>query len=80
MYYFYAIESLSDGTIYKGISKNPYKRLAQHNSGKTQSTRKRVPYRIVYVEECTDIHSARKKEVFYKSGVGRAVLKDILDK
>jgi putative endonuclease len=80
MYYFYAIESLKNGTVYKGISIDPYRRLVQHNSGRTQSTKPGIPYRIVYVEECSDIKEARQKEVFYKSGAGRTILKKLLGK
>jgi len=73
-YYFYAIQSQRDQSIYKGISRNPYARLKQHNTGKTKSTKGRIPYKIVYIEKCEDRQGARNIEKYYKSGTGREKL------
>jgi putative endonuclease len=78
MYYFYTIRSLQDGSLYKGISINPQKRLLEHNSGKTNSTRNHIPYELVYTEVCTDRKEAREKEKYFKSGTGREKLKNLV--
>ncbi|MBW6431765.1 GIY-YIG nuclease family protein [Patescibacteria group bacterium] len=78
MFYFYAIKSQRNGTIYKGISINPYFRLKQHNAGKNFSTKPHRPYEIVYLEKCRDRTKAREREKFYKSGSGREKLKKLI--
>lgn len=80
MYYFYAIRSLKDGSIYKGISSDPLRRLKEHNSQKSRSTKTHVPYELVCKVKCDNSTEARKLEIFYKSGVGRQQLKNIIEK
>jgi len=77
-YYVYVIKSLKDNNLYIGISKNPSKRLKQHNLGMTNSTKHRRPFKLIYQEKCVDRLEARKKEKFYKSGYGREILKEFL--
>jgi putative endonuclease len=43
VYIVYAIQSEKDGRIYVGFSSNAVKRLAQHNSGRTKSTKPYIP-------------------------------------
>jgi putative endonuclease len=50
-YYVYIIESISDGTFYKGYTTDYLKRLAEHNAGESQYTSRKTPWRLVYVEE-----------------------------
>lgn len=78
MYYFYAIKSEKDSSIYKGISRYPLKRLAQHNSGNNKSTKSKIPYVMIYQEGCSDRIGARKLEKYYKSGIGREKLKKLI--
>lgn len=78
-YYFYAIKSLKDSSIYKGIAKDPDLRLEQHNLGKTESTKNKKPFMLVYVEKCNNRIEAREKEKYYKSGYGREQLKILVD-
>ncbi|MCX8015698.1 MAG: GIY-YIG nuclease family protein [Patescibacteria group bacterium] len=75
MFFVYAIQSLKDGKLYIGISQNPQKRLKQHNSGMTPSTKGRRPFILVFEEACENRLEARQKEKFYKSGYGRELLK-----
>ncbi|MBU1862994.1 MAG: GIY-YIG nuclease family protein [Candidatus Omnitrophica bacterium] len=71
MYFVYVLQSLKDGNRYTGISKDPEKRLKEHNSGLVTSTKKRKPFELVFVEKCKDRIAARKKEKYFKSGFGR---------
>ncbi|AMM40019.1 endonuclease [Candidatus Desulfofervidus auxilii] len=77
-WYVYVLKSLKDGKLYTGISRNPGKRLGEHNRGKTKSTKYRRPFVLIYTEECVSLKQARDKEKFYKSGGGREKLKSIL--
>ena len=75
MWYIYVAQSLKDGYFYTGISEDPNKRLGQHNSGMTRSTKSRRPFKLVYQEECENRIKAREKEKYFKSGIGREFLK-----
>ena len=44
MFYVYVIESLKSGRLYTGFSDNIERRLIEHNSGKTKSTKNRGPW------------------------------------
>ena len=76
-YFVYALRSLKDSALYIGISGNPKKRLSEHNSGMTRSTRMRRPFVLIYSELCHDRKSAREREKYFKSGCGRELLKGL---
>ncbi len=78
MWHVYALKSLKDKHLYIGISEDPYKRLKEHNSGMTKSTRPRRPFQIIYQEKCGSRIDARKREKYLKSGIGREFLKTIM--
>ena len=62
----YLIKSNIDSSYYVGISKNPQKRLIEHNSGKLKTTSRKKPYILVYTKEYPDYQSARKHEIWLK--------------
>jgi putative endonuclease len=68
--YVYALRSDVDGACYVGISSHLQRRIKEHNGGHSASTRAKRPWRLIYREECNDHASARKREVFLKSGRG----------
>jgi putative endonuclease len=68
MWYIYVLKSLKDGKFYTGMSENPEKRMLDHNSGMTKSTRSRRPFEIIYKKECGDQLTAREREKYLKSG------------
>ncbi|OYD16231.1 endonuclease [candidate division WOR-3 bacterium JGI_Cruoil_03_44_89] len=76
-YYLYALVN-NNGRIYVGISCNPKKRLKEHNSGKTKSTKGYRPWKIFFVERCNNRQEAREREKYWKSGIGKEKLKEIL--
>jgi len=78
MWYVYALKSLKDNNLYIGISENPERRLQDHNSGMTNSTKYRRPLKIIYKEVCDDRVKAREREKYLKSGFGREFLKTYL--
>lgn len=51
-----------DETFYKGFTTDYQKRLSQHNRGESRYTSKKTPWKLVYVEQCTDKKSALKRE------------------
>jgi putative endonuclease len=75
-WFVYALRSLKDDNLYIGISRNPERRVEIHNRGKTESTRSRRPFVLVYKEGFSSLKEAREKERYYKSGFGREKLKN----
>ncbi len=76
--YTYLIQSKIDNSFYVGISKDPKRRLIEHNGGKLKITSKKKPYKLIYIKEYPDYQSARKhekwlkkKNIEYKSGLAQ---------
>lgn len=69
-YYLYILKSLKDNKHYVGISADPENRLKQHNSGKTQSTKSRRPFILIYLERLNSRQEARSREKYLKSYEG----------
>lgn len=76
MYKTYVLQSLKDKFIYIGITNNVEKRLKEHNDGNNKSTKSRIPFIIIYQEDCRDRLEARKREKWLKSGEGREFIKN----
>ncbi len=79
-YYAYILRSQVDGRLYKGHASNVEKRLKEHNSGKTKSTKGYIPWEIVYYEEFETKGEAIEREKFFKTGFGREYIKSKLGK
>ena len=62
MYYVYILESLVDGTFYKGSSENYERRLEQHNNGESQYTSRKRPWKIVFAQEMSTKREALIRE------------------
>ena len=50
-YFTYVIQSEIDGRLYKGQTEDINIRIAQHNAGKTKSTKGYLPLKLVYFEK-----------------------------
>ena len=74
----YVIQSEMNNELYVGICKNLENRLKEHNYGKNRYTKGLKPWKLVHSEEFPDWSSARTKEKYYKSGIGKEYLKHIL--
>ncbi|MGX1929605.1 GIY-YIG nuclease family protein [Flagellimonas sp. 2504JD4-2] len=71
MFYVYVLYSSRFDRYYIGMTTNLEKRLAEHNNGKTQSTKPYVPWEIVWREDYETRESARIREKYLKSAAGR---------
>ena len=70
-YYVSILQSLKDHRYYIGNTSNITSRLNFHNAGLQRSTRNRIPFIVVYKEECEDKRAAlfREKQIkSYKGG------------
>ncbi|MEO5912178.1 MAG: GIY-YIG nuclease family protein [Pelobium sp.] len=77
-YFVYAILSEKDNRIYVGFSSDLDKRINEHNSGKTKSTKGYKPWKLIYNEVVLGRKEAREKEKHYKSGISKEFLKSLL--
>jgi putative endonuclease len=71
IYSVYVLRSQNHPRFYIGMTTNFERRLRQHNSGHTKSTRAYKPWVLVIIEEYDDAVTAREREKYLKSGVGR---------
>ncbi len=69
---------MKDRRIYVGMSDNPLKRLAEHNNGKTKSTKGFVPWKLFFTKQFATRKEARENEKYYKSGSGKEKLKAMI--
>ena len=72
----YILRSMKDGRFYVGMTENLEKRLSQHNSGRTKSTKGYIPWKLFFSEEYSDRISAREREKYLKSGFGKQWIKE----
>jgi putative endonuclease len=75
MFTVYAISSETRNYIYVGLTSNLKKRIEFHSNGYEQTTKPYRPFRLIYNEEFSDRPSAREREKYLKSGVGKLFLK-----
>lgn len=66
MYFVYMLKnSLND--LYTGVTSNPTKRLQYHNEKRgAQFTKRDVIFKIVFLEEYSELSDARKREIQIK--------------
>ena len=75
MYYTYVLYSKKDGNFYTGFTQDLKLRFDQHNKGRVESTRDRIPLELVYYEACLNRDDAIHREKYLKSFHGKAYLK-----
>ena len=73
----YALKNKINNEIYVGISKDPNRRLIEHNSGKNRYTKAFSPWHIFFQELYDDYESARIREIYLKSSAGKRYLNSI---
>ena len=71
----YVLYSKKYDRFYVGFTQDLKRRLKEHNSGKTKSTKAYLPWVVVYTERVEERTQARKREKYLKSGVGREFIK-----
>mgnify|MGYP003336176135 CR=1 FL=1 len=74
----YSILSSVNGDIYVGMALNAERRLKDHNSGRNRYTKGLRPWKIMTIEYFPDWKSARVREKYLKSGIGKEYLKSLV--
>jgi putative endonuclease len=75
MFYVYVLKSDKNGEIYIGYTGNLKRRLIEHNQGLNLSTKRYMPWKIVYYEACLEESDAKRREVYLKTTQGGRLLK-----
>jgi putative endonuclease len=70
----YILRSTIDKNLYVGSTNNIRRRLAEHNSGKVDSTKGRMPLNLEAYIAVRDKARAIALEQYFKTGSGRALL------
>jgi putative endonuclease len=71
MFYVYVLKSALDGNFYIGHTADLRKRVAEHNRGKVDSTRKRMPFELVYYEASRDLSDVIRRRAFHAKALRR---------
>ncbi|MFA6169522.1 MAG: GIY-YIG nuclease family protein [Candidatus Margulisiibacteriota bacterium] len=66
-YFVYILQSQKDQKYYIGQTSDLNRRIFEHNRGKVFSTRNRIPFELIYSEECATKIEAIRKEKHFKS-------------
>jgi len=63
---------------YIGSTRNLQKRILNHNSSESKSTKYGIPWKLIYCEISLNAKDAMAREKYLKSGMGRRYLKNHL--
>ena len=77
-HYVYILQSQKDKKYYIGESADVVARLLFHNAGKQRSTRSRIPFIIVVIEEYENREKALQREKQIKSWKGGNAFKQLI--
>ncbi|MBD3281761.1 GIY-YIG nuclease family protein [Candidatus Uhrbacteria bacterium] len=77
-YYVYVLYSLKDKRLYIGQTNELQRRVREHWRGEVVSTSHRRPLKLIYFEGFLTRQESIRRELWLKSGAGRAELKRIL--
>jgi putative endonuclease len=77
-FFTYVLKSKLDGKFYTGFTSDIEKRLNEHNAGKVNSTRKRIPFELIYYEFCLNINDAIHREKYLRTTYGKRYIRNRL--
>jgi putative endonuclease len=78
-YFLYILRSQKDQKLYIGITDNLERRLKEHNSGRSKSTKSRVPFSLVYNESFLSRSDAAKREWYFKNtSEGNKMMRELI--
>jgi putative endonuclease len=77
-YYTYVLRSKLDRKFYTGFTSDLGKRLNEHDSGRVYSTKKRIPFDLVYFEFSLNVDDAIHREKYLKTTYGKRYIRNRL--
>ena len=75
MFYVYCLESLKNQQLYIGYTANLKKRFEEHNRGLNSSTKRYMPWKLIYYEASLNKLDAERREEYLKTTQGGRLLK-----
>jgi len=75
MYFVYILKSLKDNNFYIGRTNNIERRIKEHNNGRVQSTKSRIPFILIKTIKTLSKEESIDIELEYKKGYKREELK-----
>ena len=78
MFYVYVLRSQTTGWFYIGCTKDLERRLAEHNAGKSVSTRAFRPFELVHRDVFPTLREARQRERYLKAQKSRRFLEELV--
>jgi putative endonuclease len=76
MQYVYILQSEKDNKCYTGYTKHLKLRFDQHRKGIVESTKNRMPLKLVYYEACLSQKDATHREKYLKTYHGKMFIKN----
>jgi putative endonuclease len=78
-YYIYILKSKRNNSFYVGSCENIKNRLEQHNNGESSSTKRFIPWELIYSERYNILSEARKREYQIKSWKKRSAIEKLIN-
>lgn len=75
-FYIYILQSEKDEMFYTGYTNDLKERIKMHNLGKVQSTKNRIPLKLIYFEGCLNQQDATHREKYLKTSWGKRYIKE----
>lgn len=75
MFKVYVLESINFDWIYVGMTTDIERRLHDHNAGYNKSTKAKAPYLLLFAEDYLDSITARNREKYLKTTVGKRYIR-----
>jgi putative endonuclease len=78
--YVYVLRSLVDCQFYVELTRDLRARVHAHNKGLVASTKRRIPFELVYWEGCLNENDAAQREKYLKTAWGKRYIKTRLQR
>ena len=73
--YVYILRSLADDQFYAGLTRDLRARVRSHGKGLIASTKRRIPFELIYGEGCLNDSDAAQREKYLKTAWGKRYIK-----
>jgi putative endonuclease len=77
-HFVYILKSQKDGSYYTGSTQDVADRLKRHNQGRSNYTKSKRHWDLIYVEEYPDKSSATKRERLIKNRRSRSYIEGLV--
>ncbi|OGI70662.1 hypothetical protein A3A09_01780 [Candidatus Nomurabacteria bacterium RIFCSPLOWO2_01_FULL_42_20] len=75
MFYTYVLQSKMNNQLYIGYTADLKRRLSEHNQGLNFSTKRYMPWQLIYYEASVEESDAKRREKYLKTTQGGRLLK-----